>query len=56
MEDMEEYAQELRNLGFHSVEFIKSECEPADVETFHWMETMHKRRFLARAGLKKNTE
>ena len=55
-EDMEEYAQELRNLGFHSVEFVKSECKPADVAAFDWMEPMHKRRFLARAGLQENTE
>jgi len=53
MEHMEKYAQELLNLGFHSLEFVKSECEPADVAAFDWMKTIHKRRFLARTGLHK---
>ena len=53
---MEKYAQEMLNLGFHSVEYIQRECTPADVAAFDWMKTIHKRRFLARAGLQENNE
>eukprot|EP00522_Entomoneis_paludosa_P006296 CAMPEP_0172448956 /NCGR_PEP_ID=MMETSP1065-20121228/7822_1 /TAXON_ID=265537 /ORGANISM="Amphiprora paludosa, Strain CCMP125" /LENGTH=664 /DNA_ID=CAMNT_0013200551 /DNA_START=187 /DNA_END=2181 /DNA_ORIENTATION=+ len=51
MEDMEDYANEFVELGLHSVEMIKRHCTLADVDSFGWMKTFHKRAFVQNAGL-----
>jgi len=50
-QEMNDYALELLDLGFHSVPVIQQWCTASDVDSWTWMKTIHKRLFLAQAGL-----